>query len=69
MVYSNGKVGACDCVDFEATSELILGNIADTSLEEMWNGEHLQRIRSDWRAGTKIPKVCSNCHMYRPSSR
>jgi len=35
MVYSNGKVGACACRDFEASSELILGNVADQSLEEM----------------------------------
>jgi radical SAM protein with 4Fe4S-binding SPASM domain len=66
QVYSNGKVGACNCVDFEASSELILGNVAETSLVEMWQGERLQQIRSDWRAGKRIPGVCEQCRMYRP---
>lgn len=66
MVYSNGKVGACNCVDFEGTSELILGNVAESSLVEIWTGEKLKQIRSDWRTGKRIPDVCSKCQMYRP---
>src|SRR6185436_11116555 len=45
MIYSNGNVGACSCRDFEASSELILGNVADQSMDEMWNGEKLASIR------------------------
>jgi hypothetical protein len=41
-----GIVGASDCVEFEATSELILGNVADMSLSEMWQGERLQQLRT-----------------------
>jgi radical SAM protein with 4Fe4S-binding SPASM domain len=66
MVYSNGKVGACDCVDFDADSELILGNVAETSLGEMWEGQRLKELRSNWRAGKYIPEICSRCHMYQP---
>jgi radical SAM protein with 4Fe4S-binding SPASM domain len=66
MIYSNGKVGACNCVDFEATSELILGNVGDASLSEMWKGEVLKKIRSDWRSGKHIPSICAKCQMYRP---
>jgi len=66
MVYSNGHVGACDCVDFDASSELILGNVAQMSLAEMWNGEQIRKIRSDWKTGRRIPAICSKCHTYRP---
>ncbi len=66
MIYSNGKVGACNCVDFEATSELILGNVEEDSLVDMWNGEYLAEIRSDWRTGKRIPSVCQKCRMYSP---
>lgn len=66
MVYSNGRVCACNCVDFNASSELILGDIKEMSLAEMWNGERIRKIRSDWRAGERIPAICSTCQVYRP---
>lgn len=66
MIYSNGKVGACNCVDFEASSELVLGNIDETPLRAMWSGPRLAQLRSDWRAGKRIPTVCQTCRMYQP---
>ena len=64
MVYSNGKVGACACRDFEASSELILGNVQGESLESMWTGKHLADLRSDWRTRNKIPHICQSCRHY-----
>jgi radical SAM protein with 4Fe4S-binding SPASM domain len=69
MVYSNGKVGACNCVDFEASSELILGNVEETSLFEMWKSTKLDQIRSDWRTGKRIPSPCQQCRIYNPEPR
>ena len=66
MIFSNGKVGACACRDFEATSELILGNVGETSLYDMWNGPQLAQIRSNWRTGKSIPDVCRKCRSYDP---
>ena len=66
MLFSNGKVGACACRDFEASSELILGSVQDNSLADMWHGEKLEQIRSDWRTGKKIPDVCLKCRSYDP---
>jgi radical SAM protein with 4Fe4S-binding SPASM domain len=66
MLFSNGKVGACACRDFEATSELILGSVEENSLAEMWHGKQLQQIRADWRTGKKIPDVCRKCRSYDP---
>jgi len=64
MVYSNGNVGACSCRDFEATSELILGNVGDKSLGEMWEGEKLAGLRSDWLKKNKVPDICKSCRHY-----
>ncbi len=64
MIYSNGNVGACSCRDFEASSELILGNVADQTLDEMWTGEKLASIRSDWLKKSKVPDICKSCRHY-----
>jgi radical SAM protein with 4Fe4S-binding SPASM domain len=66
MIYSNGKVGACNCVDFEGSSELILGNVEETSLDEMWKSDHLAQIRADWKTGKRIPNPCRQCRIYNP---
>lgn len=64
MIYSNGNVGACACRDFEASSELILGNVANQSLAEMWKGEKLASIRSDWLTKNRVPDICKSCRHY-----
>jgi len=64
MVYSNGKVGACACRDFEASSELILGNVAEQGLEEMWKGDKLATLRSDWLKKNRVPEICKSCRHY-----
>jgi hypothetical protein len=66
MIFSSGKVGACACRDYEASSELILGSVQDNTLPEMWNGDHLAQIRSDWRTGRRVPDLCRNCRSYDP---
>jgi len=64
IVFSNGKAGACPCRDFEANSELIVGNIRNDSLEELWNGEKIKRIRDNWRKRNIIPDICKHCRSY-----
>jgi len=66
QIFSNGKVGACACRDFEASSELILGSVQEKTLPEMWNGGQLAQIRSDWQEGRKVPNICSECRSYDP---
>jgi hypothetical protein len=66
QVFSNGKVGACACRDYEASSELILGSVQTRTLPEMWNGEQLTQIRADWRSGRHVPDICSKCRSYDP---
>lgn len=64
MVYSNGNVGACSCRDFDASSELILGNLAQNSIPELWNSEKLAKLRSDWLHKNKVPDICRSCRHY-----
>ncbi|HZS44960.1 MAG TPA: radical SAM protein [Blastocatellia bacterium] len=64
MVYSNGNVGACSCRDFEADSDLILGNVKEQSLDEIWNGQKVAQIRSDWLRKSKVPEICKSCRHY-----
>jgi radical SAM protein with 4Fe4S-binding SPASM domain len=64
MVFSNGKVGACNCRDFEASSELILGTLHDDSLDSMWRSQRLADIREGWEQAGRIPAVCRSCRHY-----
>lgn len=64
VVFCNGKIGVCACRDFEANSELILGDIKSTTLREVWEGEKLANIRSNWRNKNKIPNICKRCSYY-----
>lgn len=41
-IYWDGMITAC-CMDF--LSKMILGNVAETSIAEIWNGEPMQKLR------------------------
>lgn len=65
MLYANGNIGACSCRDYEATSsELILGNVRENTLQEIWCGEKLQMIRDNWREKNEVPNICKTCRHY-----
>jgi radical SAM protein with 4Fe4S-binding SPASM domain len=58
-ILSNGDVLLC-CNDF--SRKLKLGNVNDTSIKEIWNGEKYQEIRRLFRQGRykEIP-ICCDC--------
>ena len=62
-VFWNGDVTVCGCRDLNGDSELILGNIMETSLIDLWNGEKLKKIRQGFRKG-EIPDICKDCSHY-----
>jgi MoaA/NifB/PqqE/SkfB family radical SAM enzyme len=64
MVYSNGKVSACQCRDFDANSDLILGEAGQTGIMKLWNGDKLNSIRRNWRWKNKVPNICKTCRHY-----
>lgn len=55
----NGDMVLC-CTDYYKT--MVLGNIADASIAEIWNSEHARKIRSDFLKGdlSHIP-LCAEC--------
>lgn len=64
MVYSNGKVSACSCRDFEADSDLILGHVGESGIMELWNGDKLRDLRRNWRWKNRVPQICKSCRHY-----
>ena len=58
---ADGNVGACICTDLE--SEIMIGNIHEQSLEEIWKGEALAKYRREWVEG-RLPDCCVNCTRY-----
>jgi hypothetical protein len=63
QVLTDGTVQGCSC---RIEPELWAGNILDyESLEEVWRGPGLQRLRNDWFAGN-IPDCCTKCSHYAP---
>jgi radical SAM protein with 4Fe4S-binding SPASM domain len=55
----NGDVPAC-CTMINS-EDIVLGNINDNSLEEIWNSKQIKNIRLKMLEGKKI-KECSRCH-------
>ncbi len=63
MVFANGDLGLCACQDVDADSELIVGNIAEQSLLEIWTSPKVAELRRRFSAGNK-PDLCRNCAAY-----
>ncbi len=62
MVYWDGSVGACGCRDLNA-SELIIGNINDSHLGDIWFGENIRKLRDEFMTPS-IKSICSTCKHY-----
>ena len=60
----NGEVVPC-CYDYDA--KMVLGNMANQSLADIWNGEKLQAIRSEFIANKVTNPLCRHCEkLYLP---
>ncbi len=64
IVFANGDVGLCGCRDIEANSDLIVGNIMEASLIDIWRSERVKSLRSGF-CGPGKPNICAKCKMYR----
>lgn len=64
-ILSNGDVTPC-CSFYGM--KLVLGNVADSSLKEIWHGEKINRIRDELLTGELNP-VCRVCLGARDDSR
>jgi radical SAM protein with 4Fe4S-binding SPASM domain len=63
MILSNGDMTLCGCRDLNGDSELILGNIKDKSILEMWHDRRVKSIRNGFYS-RNYPKICQDCSFY-----
>ena len=65
-ILADGTVTACACRDLEGKSDLVLGNINQLSLKEMWHGHYLKGLRDNWSSKRVVPDICADCTHYNP---
>ncbi len=63
-ILSNGTVTMCGCRDLNGDSELVVGNIMDSSLLGLYKSDYLRNIRNNWQNGSRIPDICQYCRHY-----
>lgn len=61
MILSNGDLTLCGCRDLNG--ELVVGNIRDKSILEMWRDPRVESIRKGFYL-QKYPKICESCLFY-----
>lgn len=61
VILANGKVNACACRDVEA--ELIIGDLNESSLTEIWHGSAIDDLIDRHERGD-FPDVCRRCTWY-----
>lgn len=60
----NGDVVPC-CFDYNA--KYVLGNITDSTLAQIWNGEMMSRLRKEFTENAVSNSLCVNCErLYMP---
>ncbi|MDX8400432.1 MAG: radical SAM/SPASM domain-containing protein [Gallionellaceae bacterium] len=63
IVFVDGSVGLCGCRDYNADSELIVGNIMQRPLLEIWQSEEVKELRERFTK-RDFPQICRNCSTY-----
>lgn len=63
IIFSDGKVGVCGCRDYNADSQLILGNIMEDSLLNLWRSRKMAVLREAFSSG-QVPDICKKCSIY-----
>jgi radical SAM protein with 4Fe4S-binding SPASM domain len=65
IVLPDGTVMGCSCVAaMDATKDLGIGNILQSSLSQIWTGQRVRELRSSFEDGGLNP-TCAGCDMYR----
>jgi len=66
MFLATGDIKLCGC-RFNGTlfDDLIIGNIKENTIEEIWFGEKAMKIREKF-VDYEYPSVCTDCSLYKP---
>jgi hypothetical protein len=62
-ILSNGDLTLCGCRDLNGDSELVMGNIKEKTILEMWQDPRVHEIRQGFYSSV-IPRICLDCSMY-----
>jgi len=66
QVLSSGHVSFCNCANFDAHEQLIIGHVAERPLAEMYESERVRRLWRWSEFGT--PEFCRRCSFHMPMS-
>lgn len=61
VIKSSGTVHPCGYCFTGKEEGLLLGNINTQTLEEIWDGEPVKKLRNQHRTGVSLPKRCMEC--------
>lgn len=62
----DGTATVCPCRDLNGDSDLVVGNINNSSLKDIYYSERLEKLRDNWLEGKYIPNICRDCTHYNP---
>ncbi|MFO0813390.1 MAG: radical SAM protein [Gemmatales bacterium] len=66
VVLPDGKVLGCACVAaMDATQDLFIGNILETSLLDIYTGSLMAELRNQFTTADSLNHTCKTCDMYR----
>jgi hypothetical protein len=65
MVFWDGRVSACSCCDYDASRELVVGDLARETLLDAFNGPLSRALWQAHEAG-RLPEVCRLCTFHLP---
>jgi radical SAM protein with 4Fe4S-binding SPASM domain len=65
-ILASGDIRICDCrIGQEKNDDLIIGNISNDNLKDIWYGDKIKEIRRK-TVNKHAVSVCRNCRMYEP---
>jgi radical SAM protein with 4Fe4S-binding SPASM domain len=66
IVLPDGDVLGCSCVAaMDARPDLLIGNVLEASLQEIWTGPRMMALRAQFEPGGTLNPTCAGCEMYR----
>ncbi|APD87547.1 hypothetical protein BM527_16430 [Alteromonas sp. Mex14] len=56
----DGKVTPC-CFDYN--KKYVLGDLSQQSINDIWNGDQMKKLRAEFKSGNVTNPLCENCEM------
>ena len=63
IIFSDGRVGLCSCRDYNADSELVIGDVKNEKILDIWHSDRLKNLKDRFYKGD-FPELCNKCTHY-----